>query len=113
MLKFNQGHIGNISIMSAKSSNIIKGSFFFDPEDKIYRDHFPSNPVVPGCLIVHAFLDASAAIRKKNIISINNFKFTKFISPGEYSFTIDSQPERLVCRLYENEKAVVSGVIAL
>jgi 3-hydroxymyristoyl/3-hydroxydecanoyl-(acyl carrier protein) dehydratase len=35
-----------------------EGNFFFDPDDGIYRTHFPGYPVVPGSLIVHAFLKA-------------------------------------------------------
>ncbi|MBU4420644.1 MAG: hypothetical protein KKH84_06520, partial [Proteobacteria bacterium] len=36
----------------------IKGTFYFDPSDRIYAEHFPGNPVVPGSLIIHAFLKA-------------------------------------------------------
>ena len=94
--------------------NKIEGTFFFDPADKIYRDHFPSNPVVPGCLVIHAFLEAAQGIRlKDNKLSINNFRFTKFISPGEYSFTIDTEAGHLNCKLYESGKAIVSGEITI
>ena len=98
--------------MNSITLNKIEGTFFFDPEDKIYRDHFPSEPVVPGCLIIHAFLEAVRKVQLKHAdISINNFRFKKFISPGEYFFTIDAETGHFICRLYEKGKAVVSGEI--
>ncbi|MCU0822654.1 MAG: hypothetical protein MUC95_09330 [Spirochaetes bacterium] len=100
--------------MNTTGKNKIKGTFFFDPADKIYGDHFPSGPVVPGCIIIHAFLDAARDILENNDnLLIKNFRFTKFISPGEYNFDIDSQAGLLKCRLFSNDKSIVTGEIII
>ena len=90
----------------------IKGTFYFDPSDKIYADHFPGNPVVPGSLIINAFLKAL----KKNGINeehhiIENFRFKEFISPGEYNFDIEICKDQMKCRLFRSSSAVVTGII--
>ncbi|MBC2695660.1 MAG: hypothetical protein HF982_10380 [Desulfobacteraceae bacterium] len=87
----------------------IKGIFYFDPSDRIYAEHFPGNPVVPGSLIIHAFLKAL----KKNGINeeihiIENFRFKKFISPGEYNFDIEICKNQIKCRLSISSSAVVT-----
>jgi len=94
----------------------IEGTFFFDPADRIYKDHFPGNPVVPGSLIVHAFLEAGEkAVFSGDEYTIENFRFREFISPGEYSYSIRILPDHLKCQLYGNRsgvsKTLVTGTI--
>ncbi|CAN2041274.1 3-hydroxyacyl-ACP dehydratase [Candidatus Magnetomoraceae bacterium gMMP-15] len=89
--------------------NNYNGSFFFDPEDKIYSDHFPENPVVPGSLIIHAFMEAVKKIGFTDFIAVENFRFKKFISPGEYQFHIEILKNHLKCKLYNKKKVVVTG----
>ena len=90
----------------------IKGTFYFDPADRIYEDHFPGNPIVPGSLIVHAFTEAG---RKLGFAAgrwtIESFRFREFVSPGEYSLNIQFLPDRLKCRLYHGDKTLVTGVL--
>ncbi len=90
------------------------GSFFFDPADEIYLEHFPGNPVVPGSIIINAFVNT---LIKNNITSSNfkikNFRFKKFISPGEYKFNVTADSSNYSCKLYNNEKAAVTGVIII
>jgi len=94
----------------------IKGTFYFDPSDKIYAEHFPGNPVVPGSLIIHAFLKAlkENAINEDHHI-IENFRFKEFISPGEYNFDIEICKDQMKCRLFRSSsdamKPVVTGII--
>ena len=89
----------------------IKGTFYFDPADRIYEDHFPGTPVVPGSLIVHAFTETG---KKLGFVvdgcTIENFRFREFVSPGEYPFDIQLLPDRLKCRLYQGDKTLVTGV---
>ena len=66
----------------------IKGTFYFDPADRIYEDHFPGNPIVPGSLIVHAFTEAGKKLGlEANRCTIENFRFREFVSPVSIRLT--------------------------
>ncbi|MEN6437802.1 MAG: hypothetical protein ABFD97_04410 [Syntrophobacter sp.] len=98
---------------SEKSGQLrAEGVFFFDPEDPIYADHFPGKPVVPGSLIIQAFL---AAARKEGFIqpvnSVRDFRFKRFVSPGEYRYSLEPAGTLLKCRLYDGASAIVTGTL--
>jgi 3-hydroxyacyl-[acyl-carrier-protein] dehydratase len=90
----------------------IKGTFYFDPSDKIYADHFPGKPVVPGSLIIHAFLKAlkENGINEEHYI-IGNFKFKKFVSPGEYDFDIEIDQNKMKCRLFRSSSDIIKPIV--
>jgi len=89
---------------------ILSGVFYFDPEDRIYETHFPSNPVVPGSVIIHAFMKAAEKIGLRNKPScIENFRFKRFISPGEYTWEMEASDNRVSCRILENSDTAVIG----
>jgi 3-hydroxyacyl-[acyl-carrier-protein] dehydratase len=90
----------------------ISGIFYFDPTDNIYKDHFPGNPVVPGSIIVQAFVEAGKrhGIKPENI-QLENFRFKRFISPGEYHYHINAELSRITCKLYDGNQTVVTGII--
>jgi len=92
----------------------ISGLFFFDPSDRIYKDHFPGNPIVPGSLIINAFMDVlkNHRIIDKNC-SIRNFRFKLFIEPGEYRYEIHCGEPAFKCRLFKNETLAVSGEVII
>ena len=90
----------------------IEGEFFFDPQDHMYDNHFPGQPVVPGSVILHAF---TAASKKEKWIAapyaVERFRFSTFISPGLYSYVIDRITDGVKCELYHSGKLAVSGTI--
>ncbi len=90
----------------------IKGTFIFDPKDKIYKDHFPGNPVIPGSLIVHSFIES---VKKncsvKNINTAKNFRFKEFISPGKYLYKMEPVEQGFKCNIYSREKVIVTGIL--
>ena len=89
-----------------------EGIFYFSPDDGIYRDHFPGYPVVPGSLIVHAFLQAAANICiTERYRSLENFRFREFLTPGRYSFRMERQENRLSCLIYRGAKKLVTGAL--
>ncbi len=91
--------------------NKYEGTFYFDPADKIYEDHFPGNPVVPGSLIVHAFSEAGKKTGfVADCLTIENFRFREFVTPGEYSYTLEVLSDRLKCRLYRSGETLVTGI---
>lgn len=87
---------------ASRPDDFLSGAFYFDPADPIYADHFPGCPVVPGSLIVQAFLKAlrnsGMGIRPGRI---QDFKFRKFIAPGEYEFLLEKRGDSLRCRLLQ------------
>lgn len=84
-----------------------EGKFFFDPNDKIYNEHFPGNPVVPGTLIIDAFV---RVICEKNLL-VENFTFRNFLKPGVCSYTIETVSEGFRCRVFDDEKTFAKGLI--
>ena len=93
---------------------LLQGIFYFDPADRIYADHFPGKPVVPGSLIVYAFLEAGKKVGfAANHYTIENFRFREFVLPGEYPFSIQLQSDRLKCRLYQEDKTLVTGILKI
>jgi 3-hydroxyacyl-[acyl-carrier-protein] dehydratase len=92
--------------------NTWEGVFYFHPDDGIYRDHFPGYPVVPGSLIVHAFLRAAeeAGISEK-CVTLENFRFREFLTPGRYPFRVECLGKRLNCQIYRDDKKLVTGVL--
>jgi 3-hydroxyacyl-[acyl-carrier-protein] dehydratase len=88
--------------------------FFFDPQDPIYVDHFPGHPVVPGSLIVHAFMVAGGSLEDAaSPWSIESFRFRRFISPGEYAYRIEVAGRRLRCSLLRGPSIVATGTLDL
>jgi len=97
---------------SPGNKDVFAGTIFFDPADRIYADHFPGNPVVPGSLIVHAFIEAAERFGLDfPCHQLENFSFREFLTPGEYPFSMEVLADRIVCRLYEGSKTMVTGTI--
>jgi len=89
------------------------GTFYFDPEDPIYRDHFPGNPVVPGSLIIHAFMETMDRSKGADTgCTATRFRFKQFIPPGRYAFRLKPRPDgRTDCLLFDRDETVVTGVL--
>ena len=92
-----------------------RGTFFFDPSDKIYNGHFPGRPVVPGSIIVHAFLEKIKGIanNESSLLIIDNFRFIRFIPPGEYNYEIIESSNGFKCILYDKERKTATGIIKI
>jgi len=88
-----------------------EGIFHFDPTDGIYRVHFPMHPVVPGSVIVHAFIEAARKHMHIKEYTIERFGFRKFVTPGEYHFSIQFLENRLKCALYSGDITLVTGTL--
>ncbi len=94
---------------------IAEGKFFFDPDDNIYRDHFPSIPIVPGTIIINAFLQVlkKSGLETKNV-EIKDFRFKKFLNPGEFSYQVKCRSNSHKCHIYNSQgEILVSGEICL
>jgi 3-hydroxyacyl-[acyl-carrier-protein] dehydratase len=90
----------------------IKGTFYFDPADRIYQDHFPGRPVVPGSLIVQAFLEAGASAGLSFVgAEVKNFRFREFVPPGSYAFSIEERDKEWQCRLTHEGRTVADGLV--
>jgi 3-hydroxyacyl-[acyl-carrier-protein] dehydratase len=100
-----------------KREKTYTGSFYFDPADPIYLDHFPGRPTVPGSLIVEAFIRAAEQIPDlSRIAAIEQFRFKRFLAPGTYAYGLEviqsgETAWAVQCRLYAEEQLVASGVL--
>ena len=94
---------------------VLQGQFVFDPHDPIYKDHFPGSPVVPGSLIVQAFVMASREISGDVVCrKVEQFRFKRFIRPGRYDFRVVRTDLRcLKCSLMDGESTVATGRLAI
>jgi 3-hydroxyacyl-[acyl-carrier-protein] dehydratase len=94
------------------NNNNISGTIYFDHEDKIYRDHFPGNPIVPGSVIVNALLKI---LKEKKIelnkVNISRFKFKHFVKPGEYTYCLEKSDNSYKFSLNSSDKNLVTGKI--
>jgi 3-hydroxyacyl-[acyl-carrier-protein] dehydratase len=81
-----------------------EGFVHFDPQDGIYADHFPGYPVVPGSLIIQAFLDLAGAVRE-----IEDFRFRTFVVPGRYRYRLTRRDKGWDCLLFDNEQVMARG----
>ena len=97
--------------LTKEIGNIYEGVFHFDPADGIYVVHFPVYPVVPGSVIVHAFIEAAGRYIDLKEYTIERFGFREFVTPGNYHFNIQFLKNRLRCVLYQEDKTLVTGTI--
>ena len=93
----------------------LSGTIEFDPYDYIYNEHFPGCSVVPGSMIIHAFIMATKQLGQfDGPYTAERFRFKRFVSPGEYAYRIEPNGDNeLKCILYEDNTVVVTGVIRL
>lgn len=87
------------------------GTFVFDPRDPVFAEHFPGNPVVPGSLIVQAFLEAVREFAISGVYRrVERFRFRRFIQPGQYAFLLEQADDGcLNCTLKEGRVTVATG----
>lgn len=92
-----------------------QGHFIFDPQDPIYEDHFPGSPVVPGSLIVQAFVLAARQFAADvECRRVERFRFKRFIGPGRYAFSLDRTDRRcLKCSLMDGDTTVATGRLVI
>lgn len=88
------------------------GVFEFDPEDKIYRQHFPGRPVVPGVLIIRSFIDRLGACPGPGGFSIDHFNFNHFAGPGKYQFRITEKDGGYLCRMEKDGRLYAEGKVS-
>lgn len=93
-----------------------EGIFDFTADDAIYADHFPGRPVVPGSLIIHAFISVAMAggWRVKTLV-VKQFRFIRFVTPGRYRYRIhcpENADGALTCELFDADTPVTTGKLA-
>lgn len=92
---------------------MIKGTISFNPNNKLFKEHFPGNPIVPGSLIINEFYKV-ALKHKLNIkqpFEITNFKFKGFLKPGKYQYVLEKKNKGVWCTLFDNSTQCTSGWI--
>lgn len=92
---------------------LLEGTFYYPPDDVIFQEHFPGHPVVPGSMIVNAFLIAGEKLGfTGDNLKIENFRFKEFLVPGrQYPFRIEVKNGRLYCFIVHGDKLLVTGIL--
>jgi len=86
------------------------GSLRFDSTDPIYAEHFPDRPVVPGSLVVGAFLEIAGGMGfLGSEVVVENFRFREFVAPGLYDYRVEIRGDTLRCFLSSEDKNLVTG----
>lgn len=98
---------------AGENSTEYEGEFNFHTGDPVYESHFPGYPVVPGSLIIHAFLKA---LQENGIsckgLHIQQFSFREFLAPGVCRFRIARRGGLLDCRITKDGKRIASGMLS-
>lgn len=68
----------------------LSGVMHFPADHPVFADHFPGDPVVPGSLLVDAFLqEARRRCPEFHPAGAGNFRFRHFVRPGSYAYTLE------------------------
>ena len=94
-------------------ANTPTGQFFFDPDDRIYEQHFPGFPVVPGSLIIKAFYQALSqqGFQFERTV-LQDFQFKRYVKPGTYDYYLQICANKIYCSLRSANREHVLGVFA-
>jgi len=70
----------------------------------VYADHFPGAPVVPGSLIIHAFMREAACLGW-TVTGVAGFRFRRFAQPGAHLFAMHREGRWVRCTLRQESGA--------
>lgn len=88
----------------------MQGIFLFDPDDRIYQEHFPGNPIVPGSVIIDSFLSVlKQAGRVSGGVVIERLRFRSFVFPGECTYRLRFGSDGIACELFQDDQLKVTG----
>lgn len=89
--------------------------FRFPAEHPLFADHFPGAPVVPGSLLLRAFMEeAHRTWPEASITAVRSFRFRHFVTPGEHPVRMQRTPEGIRCTLLNAQGAqLVTGTLVL
>jgi 3-hydroxymyristoyl/3-hydroxydecanoyl-(acyl carrier protein) dehydratase len=89
---------------------LLAGEFCFDTADSIYATHFPDMPVVPGSLIIQAFI---AAVEECGLLfgqlTVRDFRFNEFTAPGCYAYHMEVFQNGIVHCALERDGVVIAA----
>lgn len=90
---------------------MMEGFIFFDPEDPIFREHFPGNPIVPGSVVIRELFKivGELGLNIKRPIEIRQFKFRNFLKPGKYKYILKETVKGVKCSLVSDSDIYVTG----
>lgn len=92
---------------------MLEGSILFDKDDPLFKVHFPGNPTVPGSIVIRELWKAigNSSLRVKSSLNVRQFKFRKFMKPGQYSYRFEASDRGIKCTVFNNSVIYVTGVI--
>ncbi len=87
--------------------------FTFSEEDPFYANHFQGFAVVPGSLIMEAFLQTIEKNEKESLpLMVKRFQFKRFTRPRQAEAKITRQKDQWHCELFQEGVLTAKGVIS-
>jgi 3-hydroxyacyl-[acyl-carrier-protein] dehydratase len=73
-----------------KQNNLVKATVLLNPSHKVFRGHFPGNPILPGVFNIQILEDIAENISGKKLMlsKADSIKFMSFIKPESNSTLI-------------------------
>lgn len=82
-----------------------EGTFSFPAAHPLFADHFAEAPVVPGSLLVRAFMqELPALLPEAKVTAARGFRFRRFVRPGCYAFRMEHDATTVRCVLYDTQE---------
>ncbi len=86
--------------------------FTFSEDDPFYKNHFQGFPVVPGSLIMEAFLQTIEKNEKCPFpLQVKRFQFKRFTMPCQAEARITKQKNQWHCELFQKGVLTAKGII--
>jgi len=89
----------------------IEIELFFNPADKIYKEHFKGAPVVPGSLIIESFYKLIKSELKISPQKVVKMQFPHFTTPKKAIAQLKQKNGKIFCQLKQDNLIKAKGII--
>jgi len=85
-----------------------EGTFLFPATHPLFADHFEGAPVVPGSLLLRAFVEEAGTVWPDFATQgATGFRFRRFVTPGRHPFRMERTDLTVRCTLMDTQGGVL------
>lgn len=85
-----------------------EGTFLFPASHPLFADHFEGAPVVPGSLLLRAFVEEAGVVWPDFATQgATGFRFRHFVTPGRHPFHMERTGATVRCTLMDTQGGVL------